>query len=389
MSRPVVVLGATGSIGTQTLEVVEALGMEVASLAARRPSQELAEMAERFPGASVVVVAGEPEEREEFRRLVGRPVSFGVEGLLETAASAGSVVVNGIVGAAGLEATVAALQAGNRVALANKESLVSGGPVVKSTLAEHGGELIPVDSEHSALYQCLLGEPADSVSKLVLTASGGPFRGRSRESLAKVTPEEALRHPTWDMGPRITVDSATLFNKGLEVIEAHHLFDVPYGRIKVVVHPQSVLHSLVEFVDGSWKGHLGHADMRIPIQYALTTPERMPAATEPFVLAGRQLTFEEPDREAFPALDIAYRAGRLGGSAPAALNAADEVAVDAFLHGRLGFVEIARVVEDVVDAVEWRQVSTVQEVREVDGEARAAAQRLIEDMSSTRRVSVP
>ncbi|HWB88733.1 MAG TPA: 1-deoxy-D-xylulose-5-phosphate reductoisomerase [Acidimicrobiia bacterium] len=377
MTLPLVVLGATGSIGAQTLEVADNLGLQVAVVAARRASAELLAVAERYPEAHVVVAGGSSEEREDFRRRVGREVGFGPEAVLAFAAEPGRVVVNGIVGAAGLRATVAALTAGNRVALANKESLVAGGPVVTAALAAHGGELIPVDSEHSALYQCLQGEDPDSVSRLILTASGGPFRGRSRETLAAVTPEEALRHPTWDMGPRITIDSATMFNKGLEIIEAHHLFGIDYDRIEVVVHPQSTLHSAVEFVDGSWKGHIGHADMRIPIQYALTAPERSPSPAPPFRLTGLTLDFEAPDREVFGAIDLAYRAGRAGGSAPAVLNAADEIAVEAFLQGRLGFLGITDVVARALDAVDSRAVETVEDVLDADREAREMAASLI------------
>jgi 1-deoxy-D-xylulose-5-phosphate reductoisomerase len=215
------------------------------------------------------------------------------------------------------------------------------------------------------------------VARLILTASGGPFRGRSRESLADVTPEEALAHPTWDMGRRITIDSATLFNKGLEVIEAHHLFDIDYDRIAVVIHPQSILHSAVEFVDGSWKGHLGQADMRIPIQYALTAPGRAPSPAPPFELAGLSFGFEAPDPVAFPALGIAYEAGRRGGSAPAVLNAADEVAVEAFLQRRLGFLGIDEVVSTTIETVEWRPLETVDDVIAADREARGVAASLI------------
>ncbi|MGH3649858.1 MAG: 1-deoxy-D-xylulose-5-phosphate reductoisomerase [Acidimicrobiia bacterium] len=377
MTGPLVVLGATGSIGTQTLEVADSLGRQVAVVAARRPSPDLAGIAARYADAEVVVASGSSDEREDFRRQVGRDVTFGTDALLASAAEPGRVVVNGIVGAAGLRATVAALEAGNRVALANKESLVAGGPVVTAALAAHDGELIPVDSEHSALYQCVHGEDPASVSRLILTASGGPFRGRDLESLAGVTPEEALQHPTWDMGPRITIDSATMFNKGLEIIEAHYLFGVGYDRIEVVVHPQSVLHSAVEFVDGSWKGHLGYPDMRVPIQYALTAPARLPVPGDRFSLAGQSLTFEKADREVFPAIDIAYQAGRAGGSAPAVMNAADEIAVEAFLQGRLGFLGISDVVARALDEVEWRELTTVDEVVAVDSEARAVAASLI------------
>lgn len=377
MSRPLVVLGATGSIGTQTLEVADGLGLEVAVLAARRPSEALAGLGRRYPESQVIVAGGSADELDEFQRTLGRRPERGADAIIEAAGNPGRVVVNGIVGAAGLRATVAAIEAGNRVALANKESLVAGGPVVVAALENHGGEIIPVDSEHSALYQCLAGEPAESVSRLILTASGGPFRGRSREDLAEVTPREALQHPTWDMGRRITIDSATMFNKGLEIIETHFLFGIDYDRIEVVVHPQSILHSAVEFVDGSWKGHFGNPDMRIPIQYALTAPERAVAPGDPFTLAGMDLTFEEPDRKAFPALDLAFEVGRKGGSAPAVMNAADEVAVEAFLQGRLGFLGITDVVRRTVGEVEWRKVETVEDVVEVDSEARSAAAGLI------------
>lgn len=377
MTQDVVVLGATGSIGTQTLEVAAKLGVGVVALAARSPSEKFAALAAEHPAARVIVAGGSSEERDEFRRNVGRSVEFGSDAVTDAARISGVTVVNGIVGAAGLRATVAALETGNRVALANKESLVAGGPVVIKAQGEHGGRLIPVDSEHSALFQCLVGEDDKSVSRLILTASGGPFRGRSRESLAEVTPEEALSHPTWDMGRRISVDSATLFNKGLEVIEAHYLFGVDYDRIEVVVHPQSIVHSAVEFVDGSWKAHLGHPDMRIPIQYALTYPDRMESPVAPFSLPGLSLGFEEPDRSVFPALEIAFRAGERGGSSPAVLNAADEVAVEAFLQHRLGFLGIADVVSSTLTAVPWRPVETVDDVLEADREARETAASLI------------
>lgn len=377
MTRPLVVLGATGSIGAQALEVAVALGLEVVAIAARLPSDRLAEIASRHPGARVVVAGGSSEERRAFERRLGRRALFGADAVIEAAATPGATVLNGIVGAAGLRASIGALQAGNRLALANKESLVAGGPVVVRALESGSGELLPVDSEHSALYQCLGGESIESVERLVLTASGGPFRGRARDDLERVTPEEALRHPTWEMGRRITIDSATLFNKGLEVIEAHYLFGIPYDRIEVLVHPQSILHSAVAFVDGSWKGHFGHADMRIPIQFALTAPERAPTPAPQFSLSGMSLEFEEPDRLTFPAIDIAFDAGRRAGSAPAVMNAADEVAVEAFLQGRLGFLGITDVVARTLEAVEWRELETVDDVIEADSEARAAAGSLI------------
>lgn len=377
MSAPLVVLGATGSIGTQTLEVASNLFLDVAVIAARTPSDQLAAIAARYPDAEIVVAGGAGDEREDFSKKVDAPVTYGAEALVEAAATRGRTVVNAIVGSAGLRATVAALEAGNRVALANKESLVAAGEVVMEALAGGGGELLPVDSEHSALHQCLAGEDVAEVSRLVLTASGGPFRGKTTDELAAVTPEQALRHPTWDMGPRITIDSATMFNKGLEIVEAHHLFGVPYDNIDVLVHPQSILHSAVEFSDGSWKGHLGHPDMRIPIQYALTAPGRRASLANPFDLAGLELTFERPNRETFPALDIAFAAGRAGGSAPAVMNAADEVAVDSFLRGRLGFMGIPEVVSRTIERIEWRPLVNVDEVIEVDLEARAMAASLI------------
>jgi 1-deoxy-D-xylulose-5-phosphate reductoisomerase len=375
--RPLVVLGATGSIGTQTLEVADSLGVPVAALVSRRPSDDLAGLARRFPDAEVIVAGGSSDERGDLAAAIDQGVKHGSDAILETAGTPGRVVVNGIVGAAGLRATVAGLEGGNRVALANKESLVAGGPVVTAALSEFSGELIPVDSEHSALYQCLAGEQPETVARLILTASGGPFRGWSRVSLANVTPAQALQHPTWDMGRRISIDSATMFNKGLEIIEAHYLFGVAYDHIDVVVHPQSILHSAVEFVDGSWKGHLGYPDMRIPIQYALTAPDRRPAPGERFDPIGLDLTFEAPDRDSFPALDIAVAAGKAGGSAPAVMNAADEIAVEAFLQGRLGFLGIADVVERTIAGLDWRELKTVDDVVEVDSEARSMAAGLI------------
>lgn len=375
--NPVVILGATGSIGTQTLEVVAGLGLEVAGLAARRPSEEMAALAKAHPDARIVVTGGSAEERERFLADVGRPVAFGTEAMVDLAATPGTTVVNGVVGAAGLQASIATLEAGNRLALANKESLVAGGPVVMRAWEQGGGELIPVDSEHSAIHQSLVGEDRSTVQRILITASGGPFRGWDAERLSTVTPEQALSHPTWDMGPRITIDSATLFNKGLEVIEAHFLFGLGYDRIDVVVHPQSLLHSVVEFIDGSWKGHIGHPDMRIPIQYALTAPTRMPSPAHRFDFAGAVLEFEEVDRQTFPALDLCYAAGRKGGSAPAVLNAADEVAVAAFLQDRIGFTSIPRIVELTLEQVEHRELETVDDVIEVDREARALAASLV------------
>lgn len=376
-SRRVVILGATGSIGSQTLDVVRHLGMEVAGLATRTPSDALVAAAVEHPDATIAVAGATREEHEDLVRRLGPRVRSGSEAVIQLAAIPDATVVNGIVGAAGLRASVAALEAGNRLGLANKESMVAAGPLVLAARERGGGELIPIDSEHSALFQLLAGKGVEQVRRVVLTASGGPFRGRTRDELGPVTPEQALRHPTWEMGARITVDSATLVNKGLEVIEAHHLFGVPYDDIEVVVHPQSIVHSLVEMRDGAFLAHLGHTDMRLPIQYALTHPERSEPPLDRFPLPGVELSFEEPDRETFPALDLAYAAGRRGGSAPAVYNASDEVAVAAFLSGRLGFLGIPEVIERTLDAFDHCVPGSLDDAVEVDREARALASSLL------------
>jgi 1-deoxy-D-xylulose-5-phosphate reductoisomerase len=282
-----------------------------------------------------------------------------------------------VVGFAGLPATLAALEAGIDLALANKESLVAGGDLALAAWKRGGGRVLPVDSEHSALFQCLDGRDPESVHSLVLTASGGPFRGRSRDELTGVTAAEALAHPTWSMGPKITIDSATLMNKGLELIEAHFLFDVPYDRIEVVIHPTSVVHSLVRFRDGAALAHLGYPDMRVPISYALTYPERAPTPIPALDLAaGLTLEFHAPDEEAFPCLALARAAGEVGGTAPCVLNAANEVAVAAFLAGELPFLGIPDLVERTLEACEAPPVRTLAELVALDEEARATARDL-------------
>ena len=373
--KPLVVLGATGSIGRQTLAVADHLGCEVMGVAARQGSEELLQIARARPDAVVAVAAPTNTERERFDAELGGRARFGPESLVEMATMSGTIVVNGIVGAVGLPVSVAALEAGNRLALANKESLVAGGPVVTAALERGGCELIPVDSEHSALQQCLVGEDRAGVRRVVLTASGGPFRGMSAGQLAEVTVEEALDHPTWKMGRRITIDSATLMNKAFEVIEAHYLFGCGYDAIDVVVHPQSIIHALVEFVDGSLKAHLGDPDMRIPIQYALSGPGpgRAPGLADPFTMAGRELTFASPDLDVFPCLRLGYEAGRAGGSATTTLNAADEIAVHAFLDRKIGFSSIPIVVERTLEAVGVSALTTVDDVMAVDRESRAVA----------------
>lgn len=372
----VVILGATGSIGGQAIDVCHRLGLTVSGLAAGRGSAALLELAQRHPEAAVAVGSPTADERERFTAELGDRASFGSDAVIALAQQQGQIVLNAIVGSAGLRASVTALECGNRLALANKESLVAAGDVVMAAARTGGGELIPVDSEHSAMFQLLAGVAPESVRRLVVTASGGPFRGRASDDLADVTVEQALDHPTWDMGPRITIDSATLMNKAFEVIEAHHLFGVGYDAIDVVVHPQSTVHALVEYVDGSLTAHLGAPDMRVPIAYALGYPQRVDPGAAPFALAGASLDFEGPDLDAFPCLRLGYEAGRAGGSAPAVLNAADEIAVQAFLDRRIGFTAIPAVVERTLETVEHRTPATVDEVMQVDTEARAIAAEL-------------
>jgi 1-deoxy-D-xylulose-5-phosphate reductoisomerase len=385
MTRRIVLLGATGSIGTQALDVVRAHPdrFEVVGLAAGRDAAALAATADELGVRRVAL--GDPVAAA--RLAAARSdleVLDGTAGVVALAGSDADLVVNGITGAVGLEPTLAALAAGTPVALANKESLIVGGELVVAAAEAAGGRehyLVPVDSEHSALAQALRGGRREEVGRLVLTASGGPFRGRSRAELAEVTPAEALAHPTWDMGPVVTVNSATLMNKGLELIEAHELFAVPWDALDVVVHPQSIVHSMVEFVDGSTLAQLSPPDMRLPIQLAMAWPERLPHAfvacdwTEP-----QTLTFEPVDRETFPALELAAAAGRRRGSFPAVLNAANEVGVAAFLAGRIGFLDLAALVAEVLaawDATQPGNPRDLDDVLRTDAWARARAERLL------------
>ncbi|MEE8456777.1 MAG: 1-deoxy-D-xylulose-5-phosphate reductoisomerase [Acidimicrobiia bacterium] len=370
--NPLVVLGATGSIGNQTLEVASRLGVPVVAIAANRASDELFEIALAHPDA-IVCVADPGEGRSRFESRFGDRAHFGPGAVTEAAALPNSTVVNGVVGAAGLRSSLSALYAGNRLALANKESLVAGGSLMLEALNDGGGELVPVDSEHSAIWQCIVGESRSSVERVIITASGGPFRGMTRGELESVTVAQALHHPTWTMGPRITTDSATLMNKAFEVIEAHYLFGMDYDDIDVVIHPQSVIHSFVEFSDGVVKAEVGFPDMRKPIQFAITEPDRADTDHEPFRIAGTSMSFEEPDREAFPCLDLGYEAGRIGGTATAVLNAADEVAVEAFLEGRIRFLDIPEVVSTALGRHDATIPRDVEDVAAADSEARAYA----------------
>ncbi len=356
IARSVTILGSTGSIGTQALDVIENAPGEftVHALAANSDIDKLFEQIQLFHPRRVGLVDARAALalRERLQgNEAGIEVLDGEDGLIELARDqAADVVLNAVVGAAGLQATLASLDAGILVALANKESCVAGGPLVAARMAG-GGKLVPVDSEHASTQMCLAGEEAEGVSKLILTASGGPFRGRARADLEKVKVSDALKHPTWNMGAKITIDSATLMNKGLEVLEAHVLFGIAFDDIDVVCHPQSVIHCLLGFKDGSWKAALGPPDMRVPIAYALGYPARTDWGAEPVDWAHMQsLEFEVIDRETFSCLDHAYEAGRVAGTAPAVLNAANEVAVTAFLEGELPFLGIGDLVERILGA---------------------------------------
>jgi len=371
--KDIVILGATGSIGVQALDVVgRSDDLSVSGLSADCRWEPLLELAREH---SITTVALADPAAAEAARGSGwdGTVLEGEAGVRELIARCEpDAVLNAIVGSAGLGPSIVALTEGIELALANKESLVVGGELVTALAEATGARIVPVDSEHSALHQLIAAEPPGVVDKLVLTASGGPFRGRT--DLSGVTREDALAHPTWEMGGKITIDSATLMNKGLELIEAHHLFGVPYDRIDVVVHPQSLIHSLVNLVDGTTMAHLGHPDMRMPIAYALHGPERIDLPIEPLDLAkvGR-LTFEEPDLETFPCLRLAREAGQAGGMAPCVLNAANEVAVGAFLAGELPFTGIAAVVESVLEATPAPPATHFADLFDCDAEARRRA----------------
>jgi 1-deoxy-D-xylulose-5-phosphate reductoisomerase len=366
------VLGSTGSIGVQALEVIWAAGdLEACGLACGGSLAEMDAQAAAHGVRHTACAAG------------GGTVPHDPDLAALIDAAEPDLVLNALVGAAGLRPTLAALDRGVPVALANKESLVAGGDLVAAARARTGAALVPVDSEHSAMFQLMAGVPPERVAAGILTASGGPFRGRGVDDLRAVTPDEALRHPTWTMGAKITIDSATLMNKGLEVIEAHHLFGLGYDRIEVVVHPQSMVHAMVRLDDGSLLAHCGPPDMRVPIGYALRHPDAPPTGA-PMDLVGRRLDFEAPDEDAFRCLPLAREAGRAGGTAPTILNAANEVAVAGFLAGRIGFLDIARVVEAALDAVPGRPADTLDSVLDADAKARVAAAAAID-----RSLAVP
>jgi 1-deoxy-D-xylulose-5-phosphate reductoisomerase len=379
MPRRLLILGSTGSIGTQALDVVARSDgeLELLGLSAERSWEDLLEQARAHRVDRIALVDADAGARAAEAWTDGE-VLVGAEGLVRLVIESGAdLVLNALVGSAGLGPTVATLGEGIDLALANKESLVVGGELVMALAQATGARIIPVDSEHSALHQLISSEPPGTVERLVLTASGGPFRGRAREQLADVTVEEALRHPTWAMGGKITIDSATLMNKGLELIEAHHLFGVPYERIDVVVHPQSIVHSYVLLCDGAALAHLGHPDMRVPISYALHHPDRVDVPVRPLDLAEvGALTFEPVDVEAFPCLRLAREAAAAGGTAPCVLNAANEVAVHAFLERRLDFLGIPAVIEGALERLPAAPVRAFESLYEADREARAVAAEL-------------
>jgi 1-deoxy-D-xylulose-5-phosphate reductoisomerase len=367
--KKLLILGSTGSIGTQALEIVAGSEeLQVVGLAAGSSWEQVVEQA-RQHAVPAIALADESAVTRARGAWDGRVLS-GQDGVRELIVGSGAdVVLNGMVGAAGLGPTVVALTEGIDVALANKESLVVGGELVMALAEATGARLLPVDSEHSALFQLIGAEPPGTVERLVLTASGGPFRGR--EDLSGVSVAEALAHPTWEMGGRITIDSATLMNKGFEAIEAHHLFGVPYERIDVVVHPQSIVHSLIDLIDGASLAHLGYPDMKVPISYALHFPERAGVEVPRLDLAAiGELTFERPDLDTFACLRLAREAGEAGGTAPCVLNAADEVAVAAFLDGRIQFTGIAEAIERVLEEMPARPITHFNDLFDADAEAR-------------------
>lgn len=379
--RTLSILGATGSIGTSSLDLIRRnLGdWRIVALTAHSNALELAKLAREF-GAEIAVVADEAHLPALRDALAGTGIEAagGEAALVEAAGRGADVTVAAIVGCAGLSPTMAAIEQGGIIALANKEALVSAGEVMIAAVAQYGATLLPVDSEHNAIFQCLNGSDVNDVRWITLTASGGPFRDWSFERLMAATPAEAVRHPNWDMGAKISVDSATMFNKGLELIEAHHLFPVGLDRLRIIVHPQSVVHSMVEYRDGSTLAQLGPSDMRVPIASTLAWPDRMDTPCAPLDLAEiGELTFRKPDEVRFPATRLAREAAHAGGAIPAVLNAANEVAVAAFLAGKIGFTQIASQVENVLNAYAPPPATTLSDVLAVDDEARKRAHILV------------
>ncbi len=379
MRKKIVILGSTGSIGTQTLEIIRNFSehFEVVALTTYSNIELFLSQVVEFRPKYVAVM--EPVRAQEFKKIMpeGLELLTSTEALMELASlNEAELVVNALVGAVGLRATLAAVSSGKVLALANKESMVVGGPLVVEALKK-GGKVLPVDSEHSALFQCLVGEKKEAVEKIYITGSGGPFRGRKWSELKGVGVSEALAHPRWKMGPKISIDSATLMNKGLEVIEAHFLFQIPYEKIEVVIHPESLVHGLVEFIDGSIKAQIGPADMRLPIEYALFYPQRLERVVDRLNLNHLTFHFEPPDLNNFPCLKIALEAARRGKSYPVVLNAANEVAVYSFLKEEIDFVTIPAIIEKILEDHNPVEINDLETVEKVDRLAREQAQKII------------
>ncbi len=382
MVKSISLLGSTGSIGTQTLDAARRLGIGVSALTANSNFRLLAQQIIEFEPeiACIRDSAYLDDLRDMLPKGCKTILLAGDEGMMECArVRSADICVTAIVGAAGIRPTYAAIMAGKRIGLANKETLVAAGDIIMSAAGRMKSEIIPVDSEHSAIFQCLMGENNRDVSKLVLTASGGPFRGYTREQLESVSLEEALRHPNWSMGSKITIDSASMMNKGFEVIEAGHLFNMDVSSVEVLVHPQSIVHSMVKFRDGSVKAQLGVPDMHIPIQLALTYPDRLPSATHYPDLTSGALTFEQPDLDTFRCLDIAYKCYAAGGTCCAVMNAANEIAVSALLNKRIPFIAIPEVIEDTLEHIPSVKAVDLDTVEEADMNARIYSSRYIEE----------
>jgi 1-deoxy-D-xylulose-5-phosphate reductoisomerase len=381
VTRRIAILGATGSVGKSTLDLVERdrERFQVSAVTAATNVDALADIARRT-GAGLAVIADQSRLSDLQQALAGTDcrAAAGEAGLIEAATSDVDLTIAAIVGCAGLRPVMAAVEQGRTVALANKEALVTAGALMTDAAAASGAKLLPVDSEHNAIFQCLAGNRSEDVSRIILTASGGPFRTASAEAIGAATPAQAVAHPNWSMGAKISVDSATLMNKGLELIEAHYLFGLPSAQIDVVIHPQSVIHSMVEFVDGSVLAQLGSPDMRIPIAYALAWPERIPTPAQRLDLASiARLDFEVPDLDRFPALRLAREALEAGGAAPIVLNAANEVAVAAFLAGELRFLDIERVVAEALDSAKNDAPKAIDDVLEIDRVTRERARSMM------------
>lgn len=380
MGKRISILGSTGSIGTQALDVVDKHGFEVHALAAYRSIDTLEKQVRKYRPQTVCIYCEEYYSDLKTRLSdMDVKVLCGMDGLCEIASDTGAdILLNSVVGMVGLKPTLTAIEAGIPIALANKETLVAGGSLVMKAAEEKGVPILPVDSEHSAIFQCLQGNSRKQLHKIILTASGGPFYGKTKEELQSVTAADALKHPNWDMGSKITIDSATLMNKGLEFIEAKWLFDVTPEQIEVVVHRQSVVHSAVEYDDYSVIAQMGVPDMKIPIQYALLYPDRMPCPTGRLSLTDYgQLTFAKPDMDTFRCLPMAIEAIRRGGTVPAVMNGANEVAVAAFLKGEIGFLRIAELVEEAMNTVPFKEIICLEDVLEADAAARETVLRLI------------